>query len=256
MTVENLHDAIGQLPSDLIAQADQRRSRKRKPIPWQRCGAMAACFCLLIGLGVFCSRLFAPKGSTEAAQDVSMESVMMQENMMGAAKENRTAEDAPTAEILEEEAAPREEGPFTTGDTGDAAPMETVAAGENFASAASGSHAHTPQDPELCIDHTSGGWCGNMTAEIHMDGADYSLSGTDAVTLTDILYFLPYSEENLCRCMAEFTVNTEMGSGYEINLTEYFVRHQGGQASLTEEDAQQIQSILDTLEIVDVIPSE
>lgn len=47
--------------------------------------------------------------------------------------------------------------------------------------------------------------------------------------------------------MAEFTADTEMGTGYEINLTEYFVRFEGGQAGLTEAQAQALRDLLSGL---------
>lgn len=95
MTVENLHDAIGQLPADLIAKADEKRCRKPKVLPMKRYAAMAACFVLLLGCGLFLNRLAGPKGS------------LMKDAMLG-------------AEQAACEAAPEE--PM------DAAPMETLAA--------------------------------------------------------------------------------------------------------------------------------
>lgn len=52
MTAEQFHDALGLLPSDLIAGADAWRSRPRKKIiPWKRWAAMAACAVLVLGCG-------------------------------------------------------------------------------------------------------------------------------------------------------------------------------------------------------------
>lgn len=48
MTGEQLHDALTLLPGDLIAQADEARSRKPSVIRWKQLAAMAACFALLI----------------------------------------------------------------------------------------------------------------------------------------------------------------------------------------------------------------
>ncbi len=230
MTVENLHDAIGQLPGDLIAETDRRRNSPKKVIPWQRCSAMAACLVLILCGSFFFTRLLAPKGSTRATDAATAEAAMMQENMMGSVLEDRDLPAAAQA-YPEEEAAPQE-------------PIPTFAAAEGGTDVTC-EHSHAPQEPEICIDHETSGWCGNMTVTLYWNGEAHTLSGSPAVTLTDILYFLCYSEENLCCCMAEFTVDTEMGEGYEVNLTEYFARFEGGQANLTEEQVNTLQAILD-----------
>lgn len=49
MTVEHIHDALTLLPADLVAEADKRRSRKTKIIPWHRWAAAAACLVLITG---------------------------------------------------------------------------------------------------------------------------------------------------------------------------------------------------------------
>lgn len=49
MTVEHIHDALTLLPADLVAEADKRRSRKTKIIPWHRWAAAAACLVLIAG---------------------------------------------------------------------------------------------------------------------------------------------------------------------------------------------------------------
>lgn len=68
MTAEQLHDALGLLPSDLIAEADAWRSRPRKvTIQWRRWAAVAACAALILGCGfaVMRSGLPASGGTTE-----------------------------------------------------------------------------------------------------------------------------------------------------------------------------------------------
>ncbi len=236
MTVENLHDAIGQLPSDLIAQVDKRRCGKGKVIPWQRITAMAACAAMILcGSWIF-TQLAAPKGAMETAMDAAEApaAAMIQENMI--------AEDAEPAETMP--------GSTARDTTTDAAPKEEAGpAGDSANASAATGHDHTPAEPYERSDDQ--GWCGNMEASISWNGLNYALSGTEAVLLTDILYSLPYSEENLCRCMAEFTAQTEMGS-YEVNLIEYFARFEGKQAALTEDQAEQIREILNG----HVIPSE
>ena len=72
----------------------------------------------------------------------------------------------------------------------------------------------------------------------------FSFWGDDSVALTDLLLYLDYSGD-VCRCMPEYRVDTEFGTGYGINLTEGYARCGDGQASLTAEQAEQIQAILD-----------
>ena len=87
MTVDNLHDAIGQLPSDLIAAADEKRSRKRTVIPLRRYAAIAACLVLVLGSSYLVSRI-ASGGAKETA--------MAAPEMMQAADESNRF-DAPAA---------------------------------------------------------------------------------------------------------------------------------------------------------------
>lgn len=51
MTAEQLHDAIGLLPADLVAAADSLRQSRppRRRSYWKRYAAMAACFALVLG---------------------------------------------------------------------------------------------------------------------------------------------------------------------------------------------------------------
>ena len=50
MTAEQLHDAIGLLPADLVTEADAlRQSRPLRRSHWKHYAAMAACFALVLG---------------------------------------------------------------------------------------------------------------------------------------------------------------------------------------------------------------
>ena len=225
MTTQQLHDALTLLPADLVAETDRLRRPKTKPIPWKRFAAMAACFALVLGCGWYSLiRFGGAGGSTEKAAMAAPETV--RENSVTA---------APAAP------APREEAPAEE----EQAAEDTVT-GTGAQSSLHIDHAHHPAGPAEIKEKS--GWCGNMMVTVYLDTMHYTLSGTHAVTLTDILYYLDYSPDALCRCAAEFTVDTEMGKGYQINLTEYFVRYDGGQAPLTEEQAQAIQSVVSTLE--------
>ena len=224
MTAEQLHDALTLLPADLIAETDKIRCAKPKILRWKPLAALAACFVLVLGSGWF----------------------LMEQGLMGNSTEKAAA------------AAPMEAEPESKELPKDAAPMEEVRqesalTAEEAGPAAGNSlcidHAHIPAEAEenTTASHAHG-WCGNMTATVYLEDMTYTLSGSYAVTLTDILYHLDYAPENPCSCAADFTVDTEMGTGYAISLTQYFVRFEGGQAALTEEQAEQIQAIVDGLE--------
>ncbi|MBQ9832590.1 MAG: hypothetical protein IJO48_02550 [Clostridia bacterium] len=88
------------------------------------------------------------------------------------------------------------------------------------------------------------GYCGNTQVTVTIDGRDYLCYGSDAIYLMDTLKHLEYTNE-ICRCITEFTVTTEDGKKYGINLTEGFARCDDGQADLTEEQAKRIGEIVD-----------
>lgn len=74
MTPEQLHDALGMLPSDLIAETDRLRSRPpRKVIHFRGMIAAAACFLLVLGCGLFAmNSLPSFDGTKEAMKEESM----------------------------------------------------------------------------------------------------------------------------------------------------------------------------------------
>ena len=114
MTVENLHDAIGLLPSDLIAKVDEKRSRKRAVIPFRRYAAIAACALLVLGSS-FVLKHIAAGGAKETA--------MAAPEMMQAADESNRF-DAPAA------AAPKYEETGTEAAMGEPeAPAEEAVCG-------------------------------------------------------------------------------------------------------------------------------
>ena len=103
MTVENLHDAIGQLPSDLITAVDKKRSRKRTIIPFKRYLAMAACAVLMLcGTWVF---------AMTQASDGAKEAAMAAPEMQAADRVTNSAVNAPAAKAPDAEAAPMEAAP-------------------------------------------------------------------------------------------------------------------------------------------------
>lgn len=74
MTAEQLQDALGLLPMDLIEEADAlRRKPKKKPIPFRRWGALAACAVLMLGCGMFAMQMGLLRGKS------AMDKAAMQE---------------------------------------------------------------------------------------------------------------------------------------------------------------------------------
>lgn len=71
MTGEQFHDALTLLPEDLIAKADQVRSRKPKLLRWRRYASLAACCALLILCGVLYQNRPAKTASNEMAKSFS-----------------------------------------------------------------------------------------------------------------------------------------------------------------------------------------
>ena len=67
MTSDQFHDALTLLPEDLIARADEYRSRKPTVIPLKRYAALAACFAVLVTASFFVHRLRQKTAVTEMA---------------------------------------------------------------------------------------------------------------------------------------------------------------------------------------------
>ena len=94
------------------------------------------------------------------------------------------------------------------------------------------------------MDDPVTGYCGNTVTTIDLDGKTYSFEGSDSVNLTDVLINLKYDPMKLCRCLPEFTVTTELGGPYGVNLSQGYARCSDGQADLTEEQVELIRQIL------------
>lgn len=250
MTAEKLHDALNLLPSDLITETDRLRAApKPKTIPWKRILPMAACFVLLVGLGIMLRQDLMPKYAMqkEAAPEAPAAMAPIPEGQEVTA--DAAAPQEPAADESKQE-VPAEEGrlPELPSDIG----APEVPYGE-----AAGSINGVEE--ELCIDHShrfaeetenagsTGAYCGNTVTTVYLDGETYSFGSSDSVALTRILKNLPYNPEAVCRCMAEFTVDTETLSGIQVNLTEAFARCERGQAALTEEQVQTIRTIVEKL---------
>lgn len=111
-------------------------------------------------------------------------------------------------------------------------------------------HSHSLAEGNNIVEHEAMGYCGNTVTTISCQNRqndepwEVSFWGSDSIALTDLLRYLDYSGD-VCRCLPEYTVDTEFGTEYGINLTEGYARHDGGQVSLTEEQVRQIREILD-----------
>lgn len=103
-------------------------------------------------------------------------------------------------------------------------------------------HEHTAGQPHTATDTQV--ISGNTVATIFGDRESwgFSLTGDEAVNLTQLLLDLPYSEET-CRCMAEHSIKTEFGI-FEVNLTQGFARCEKGQAQLTPQELETLTQII------------
>ena len=70
MTAEQFHDVLTLLPEDLVARADDYRSRKPKVIPLKRYAALAACFAVLLTSAIYVHSLRQKTAVTEMAAAV------------------------------------------------------------------------------------------------------------------------------------------------------------------------------------------
>ena len=106
-------------------------------------------------------------------------------------------------------------------------------------------HTHqTASEPQMVDDPVSG-YCGNTQTTLYIDGEAYTFMYDESVTLTDILINLDYDPNKVCRCATEYTVDTEFGKDYGINLSEGYARCEKGQTDLTAGQLDQIRSIIE-----------
>lgn len=66
MTGEQFHDALTLLPEDLVARADEVRSRKPKTLHWRRYVSLAACCALL----VLCGALYESRNAKSSSPEM------------------------------------------------------------------------------------------------------------------------------------------------------------------------------------------
>lgn len=232
MTAHDLHDALSLLPGDLITATDRLRTApKPKVIHWKRWVSLAACLVLVLSVTMVFGRELLPA--------------------MGGSGKCESAPQAPAAMA-----------PAVAGDTVEAPAAEAPAAPQD-APAEDISSVTTDEkgvEEELYIDHShrfaeetditvnSHAYCGNMTVTIDVEGERFTISGSDAIAVTDILIWLDYDPDAVCRCMTDIIVDTETLTGIRLNLVQGFARCEKGQAALTEEQTKTLQEIIDKLQ--------
>ena len=82
---------------------------------------------------------------------------------------------------------------------------------------------------------------------LHIEGETYGISGEMAAQLSEILGSLEYSPHKVCRCLPQFKIETET-TVYGIHLIEGYARCEKGQAKLTQQQRETIQSIVNWAE--------
>jgi len=125
MTAEKLHDAIGLLPADLVAEADAKRTRKPRVLLWRRCAAAAACL-----LVVACGTMMLSWGLLPGA-NVKYNADAAPQVMTTGSGNTRGASDLPSDAGEAAPAAPAPaaaNGPERSGDSAEAAPAGQAAA--------------------------------------------------------------------------------------------------------------------------------
>lgn len=112
MNPEKLHDALNQLPDDLIAAADALRQRKKTPLVWKRLVPVAACFVLVLGALYAALPLLHPKGAAENAAPMEMMQDSMSQMELAGVPETAAPAESPAAGTPREEpeAAPEMDG--------------------------------------------------------------------------------------------------------------------------------------------------
>ena len=109
-------------------------------------------------------------------------------------------------------------------------------------------HSHQAAATAQTVDDPFIGYCGNTQTTLYIGDMEYTFMYGNSVTLTDILLNLKYDPMRICRCRPEYTVDTEFGKGYGINLTAGYARCDKGQADLTQEQIDTIAEIIEWAE--------
>ncbi|MBQ8894681.1 MAG: hypothetical protein IJ043_09795 [Clostridia bacterium] len=100
-------------------------------------------------------------------------------------------------------------------------------------------------------EETPNVYCGNTLTTLQLcdefgtpNGEEYTFMAGPSVTLTDLLRRLDYDPEKVCKCCSySIAVTTEFGGPYYISFSESYARCKEGQADLTPEQLETIQTI-------------
>lgn len=113
-----------------------------------------------------------------------------------------------------------------------------------------GDHTHQKADEPQTVSDPYNGYCGNTMTNVYRI-ADGQSSGAfmagNSVYITDLLLNLDYDPQKICKCLPEYTVDTEFYRGYGVNLSEGYARCDKGQAELTSEQIDKLREILYSL---------
>lgn len=119
----------------------------------------------------------------------------------------------------------------------------------NNSSSSATDHTHQTVVNEQTVVDPVTGYCGNTITKIYFEeDKSYEFWGGESVTVTDILVNLQYDKNKLCKCLPEYTVDTEFGTGYGINLSAGYARCDKGQADLTGEQIDKLKDIINWAE--------
>lgn len=120
--------------------------------------------------------------------------------------------------------------------TGVTAPTKQATPSAETHGHAAAAQPQVSKEPEML-------YCGNTFTTVRVGDRQYGFDGERSVTLTDLLLHLQY-ENPVCDCLPVYTVDTEFGTGYGISLDGSYVRHDGRQVSLTQEQTEKITEII------------
>lgn len=106
-------------------------------------------------------------------------------------------------------------------------------------------HTHEITNAPQIVEDPVEVFCGNTQTTLYFGEKSYTFMYDHSVTLTDILINLDYNPAKICKCLAEYKVDTEFGTDYGVNLTEGYARCEKGQADLTREQIDLIKTAIE-----------
>lgn len=221
MNASDIHEALSLLPDDLVLATDNlRRAPKQRTILRRQLVPLAACLAVLLSAAMVFYTLPFMGGSAKYDSVAQAPAAAMPMDGLTADAKMEAAQDAPAEN--------------------DVMATAPLARDEDY-------HHAFAEEAQATESTGALGGCGNTQVTITLEGQEYSISGSDAIAVTDILVNLDYDPNAVCRCVAPITVDTELLTDIQLNLEKGFARCEKGQANLTEEQAQFLQQIVDAL---------